>query len=64
MKTHSLTLPEDLHAQLRAEAAVLRLSLGDTIRLLLAAALGHEAEPAGPDAADELGTASVGPVCP
>lgn len=39
MKTHALTLPDDLHARLRAEAAVRRLSLGDTIRLLLDAAL-------------------------
>ncbi len=39
MKSHHLVLPEDLHARLRADAAARRLSLGDTIRLLLEAAL-------------------------
>lgn len=39
MKTHALTLPDELHARVRAEAATRRMSLGDTIRLLLEQAL-------------------------
>jgi plasmid stability protein len=39
VKTHALTLTDDLHARVRAEAAARRLSLGDTIRALLEAAL-------------------------
>lgn len=39
MKSHHLVLPEDLHARVRAEAATRRMSLGDTIRLLLEQAL-------------------------